>query len=54
MLCYWIIDKKCPLGGYERIEWMNKFSARNKTVSASLPFIVLLILFYKIYKNLIN
>jgi len=49
MLFYWIIDKKCPLGRYERIKWMNKFSARNEIVSASFPFIVLPILFYKIY-----
>ena len=51
MLCYWIIDKKCPLGQYEKINWINKFLGRNKRVSASLPFIVLPILFYKIYKK---
>ena len=54
MLCYWMIDKKCPLGQYERIKWLNKFLVRNKRLSSSLPFIVLPILFYKIYKNLIK
>ena len=51
MVCYWIIDKKCPLGRYERIKWFNKFLIRNKRLSTCLPFIVVPILFYKIYKK---
>ena len=51
MICYWIIDKKCPLGRYERIKWVNKFLTKNKRLSTSLPFIILPILFYKIYKK---
>ena len=50
MLCYWIIDKRCPLGRYERIKWFNKFLIRNQKLFSGLPFIVLPILFYKIYK----
>ncbi len=51
MLCYWYIDNKCPLGRYERITWLNKLLIAYNGIFTSIPYIILIILIYKIYKK---
>ena len=51
MFFYWYIDNKCPLGRYEGITWLNKLLIAYNGIIANIPYIVLIILIYKIYKK---
>ena len=54
MLYYWFRDNKCPLGQFERFKQINKFLIRNEKLTYASPFLILPILLYKIYRNLIK